>query len=217
MKIAIDINGVLRDTIGKITQLYQKHLIDETQNDSDTETYQLDSSGNTELEITNSFKYEILSEVNSLNLRNHFAFQSDEELYDFIYNEFPMQIFGHAGSTELSSMNDFNELYLEFRNDHDILIISDEIGKSKPATLFFLSKFGCLTEKIIFYNNSTINNVWNEIDVLLTANPLLLLNHPKNKKTIKFETKYNEDVKSMYSISSFIELTPLIKKLNSEK
>ncbi len=28
MRIGIEINGVLRDTIGKITQVYQKNLID---------------------------------------------------------------------------------------------------------------------------------------------------------------------------------------------
>ena len=44
--------------------------------------------------------------------------------------------------------------------------------------LFFLSKFGCLIEKIKFYSNSTINSMWDEIDVLLTANPDLLLNIP---------------------------------------
>jgi hypothetical protein len=140
MRIAIDVNGVLRDTIGKFTQLYQKHMIDDHQDEFTNETYTLNPSGDTELDVITPFKYEILSEVTSLNLRDHFTFQSDEELYDFIYNEFPMQIFGHAGSTEISSMNDLNDFYLNFRDDHDVLIVSDEIGKSKPATLFFLSK-----------------------------------------------------------------------------
>ena len=214
MRVAIDINGVLRDTIGKISQLYQKHLVDESQNDSDTETYQLDSSGNTELKIFEPFKYEILSEVTTLNLREHFAFQSDEELYDFMYRDFPMQIFGHAGSTEMSSMNDLNEFYLDIRDSHDLLIVSDEIGKSKPATLFFLSKFGCLLEKIKFFSNSTKKSMWDELDILLTANPDLLLNYPKNKIIIKFETSYNKEIKSDLTISSIKELKSIIKNLN---
>jgi hypothetical protein len=214
MRIAIDINGVLRDTVGKISQLYQKHLVDESQNDSDTETYQLDSSGNTELEIFKPFKYEILSEITSLNLREHFAFQSDEELYDFMYRDFPMQIFGHAGSTEMSSMNDLNEFYLDIRDSHDLLIVSDEIGKSKPATLFFLSKFGCLLEKIKFFSNSTKKSMWDELDILLTANPDLLLNYPKNKIIIKFETSYNKEIKNDLTISSIKELKSIIKNLN---
>ena len=28
MRVAIDVNGVLRDTIGKFKQLYEKHLIE---------------------------------------------------------------------------------------------------------------------------------------------------------------------------------------------
>jgi len=214
MRIAIDVNGVLRDTIGKITQLYQKHLIDDYQNEFDNETYQLDSSGNTELEVVKPFKYEILSEVTSLDLRDHFTFQSDEELYNFMYREFPMQIFGHAGSTEISSMNDLNDFYLEFRDSNDILIVSDEIGKSKPSTLFFLSKFGCLIEKIKFFSNSTKNSLWDELDILLTANPDLLLNYPKNKTIIKFETSYNQEIKSELTISSIKELKNIIKNLN---
>lgn len=215
MRIAIDVNGVLRDTIGKFTQLYEKHLIESYQDEFvNVETFELDNSGNTELQVTRPFKYEILSDVTSLNLRNHFSFQSDEELYDFMYREFPMQIFGHAGSTEISSMNDLNDFYLDFRESHDMLIVSDEIGKSKPATLFFLSKFGCLLEKIKFFSNSTQNSLWDELDILLTANPDLLLNYPKNKLIIKFETSYNEEIKTEHSISSFKEFKNIIKNLN---
>lgn len=214
MRIAIDINGVLRDTIGKFTQLYQKHMIDGYQDEFGNETYTLNSSGDTELDVVKPFKYEILGDVSSLNLRNHFSFQSDEELYDFMYREFPMQIFGHAGSSEISSMNDLNDFYLEFRDAHDMLIVSDEIGKSKPATLFFLSKFGCLLEKIKFFSNSTQNSLWDEIDILLTANPDLLLNYPKDKVIIKFETLYNKEIKTKLSISSFKEFKNIIKNLN---
>lgn len=214
MRIAIDINGVLRDTIGKFTQLYQKHMIDGYQDEFGNETYTLNSSGDTELDVVKPFKYEILGDVSSLNLRNHFSFQSDEELYDFMYREFPMQIFGHAGSSEISSMNDLNDFYLEFRDAHDMLIVSDEIGKSKPATLFFLSKFGCLIEKIKFFSNSTQNSLWDEIDILLTANPDLLLNYPKDKVIIKFETLYNKEIKTKLSISSFKEFKNIIKNLN---
>lgn len=215
MRIAIDVNGVLRDTIGKITQLYEKHLVNSFDDElPSNETYQMDLSGNTELEVVKPFKYEILSEVNSLDLRKHFTFQSDEELYNFMYREFPMQIFGHAGSTEISSMNDLNDFYLEFRDNNDILIVSDEIGKSKPSTLFFLSKFGCLVEKIKFFSNSTKKSLWDELDILLTANPNLLLNYPKNKTIIKFETSYNQEIKSELTISSIKELKNIIKNLN---
>jgi len=107
-----------------------------------------------------------------------------------------------------------NDFYLGFRDNNDILIVSDEIGKSKPSTLFFLSKFGCLIEKVKFFSNSTKNSLWDELDILLTANPDLLLNYPKNKTIIKFETSYNQEIKSELTISSIKELKNIIKNLN---
>jgi hypothetical protein len=144
--------------------------------------------------------------VTSLNLRDHFKFRDDDEFFSFLYEEFPMEIFGHAGSTETMTFHDFNEFYVEFRNNHDILIVSDEIGRSKPSSLFFLSKFGCLTEKVKFYSNTTINSMWDEIDVLLTSNPDLLLDYPKTKIMIKFNTSYNQNIKVEHEISSIKEL-----------
>ena len=71
---------------------------------------------------------------------------------NFLYTEHCMEIFGHAPSTEMSTFKDLFDFYLENRDKHEILIVSDEIGKSKPATLFFLSKFGCQIEKVKFYS-----------------------------------------------------------------
>jgi hypothetical protein len=49
MRIGIDVNGVLRDTIGKFDQLYEKNLIDKDLEDSIGQTFELDMSGNTTL------------------------------------------------------------------------------------------------------------------------------------------------------------------------
>jgi hypothetical protein len=118
-----------------------------------------------------------------------------------------MEIFGHSGSVEMTSMNDLNDFYLDIRELHDVLIVSDEMGKSKPASLFFLSKFGCLVETIKFYSEVTINNsLWNSVDILLTANPNLLLNYPKDKLVIKYETVYNMDIECEHTIKSIKEL-----------
>lgn len=196
MRIAIEINGVLRNTVGKIEQTYQKYMIDKTDG----------------LEDEESFKYEINLPITSLELKNHFTFQSDDELFTFLYEEFPMEIFGHSQSSEYSTFNDLNEIYVNLRDNHDLLIVSDEIGKSKPASLFFLSKFGCLVEKVKFYSNSTINSMWDEIDILLTSNPVLLLEHPEGKVVIKYTTEYNKHINSENTISSLNELEFMLKK-----
>ena len=197
MRIGIEVNGVLRNTIGKIEQTYQKFYIDKTEGIDDEET----------------FEYKINLPVTSLELKNHFEFQSDEELFSFLYEEFAMEIFGHSQSTEYSSFNDLQEIYVKYRDDNDLLIVSDEIGKSKPATLFFLSKFGCQLEKVKFYSNLTINSMWDEIDVLLTSNPALLLEYPNNKIVIKYETEYNKDIESKHTITTIKQLDDKLKEL----
>jgi len=211
-KIGIEINGVLRDTISKFTQLYEKHMIEEE--DHDGQSFEVDISGNTEsLVSSEKFEYKILSEVTSLNLMDHFKFNDEDDLYNFMYKDFAMQIFGHAGSTETFTFNDLNDLYMKYRDDYDLLIVSDEMGKSKPASLFFLSKFGCQLEKVKFYSNSTINSMWDEVDVLLTANPSLLLNKPNGKTVVKYKTIYNQDIKSEYEIETLKEFDEILKNI----
>jgi hypothetical protein len=213
-KIGIEINGVLRDTIGKFTQLYEKHLIEKSEMDLSNPTYSIDISGNTELELVEEpFKYEKLSDVTSLDLTTHFSFSSKDELYSFMYEEYTMELFGHAPSTEMSSFNMLNDIYYNLRDSYDLTIVSDEIGRSKPSSLFFLSKFGCLLEKVFFYSEITKNNMWDEVDILLTANPDLLLNKPDNKIVIKFITDYNKHVESDYEILSLSDLELTIKKI----
>ena len=198
MKIGVELNGVLRDTLKKIQQEYEKWyienpFIEETEEDT--------------------FEYGITSDLTSLNISEHLKFKNEDEIYEFLYKEHTMEIFGHAGSVEPSGLIDFNDFYLDMRDNHDILIVSDEIGKSKPASLFFISKFGCLVETVKFYSESTINSLWESVDILLTANPKLLLNHPTDKIIIKFNTTYNTDIESKYSISSIKELKDKIEEI----
>lgn len=77
MNIAIEINGVLRDVVAKIEQVYQKYLIDEMGEEPE-------------------FVYEMNLPVTSFEFGNHFNFKDDEEFYSFLYEEFVIQIFGHA-------------------------------------------------------------------------------------------------------------------------
>ena len=219
-KIGIEINGVLRDTISKFTELYEKHLVDSHLNESTDKTYEIEFSGDTDEVIefnenieVNNFEYKVLSPVTSLDLGSHFSFPSKDELYSFMYEEYTMELFGHAPSTEMLSFNILNDIYYNLRNTYDLMIVSDEIGRSKPSSLFFLSKFGCLVEKVFFYSEITKNNMLNEVDILLTANPDLLLNKPDNKIIIKFITDYNKNIKSEYEISSLSDLELTIKKI----
>jgi len=215
MRIGIDVNGVLRDTIGKFDQLYEKHMIEKDLDESLGQTFELDMSGNTSLIESEErpFEYKKVSDVTSLNLSNHYTFKSNEELFSFSYEEYAMELFGHAPSTEMTTFNMLNDIYFEFRDNNELLVVSSEIGKSKPSTLFFLSKFGCLIEKVLFFSDVTKNNMWEEVDILLTANPDLLLEKPQGKIVIKYNTNYNKQIESEYEISSLSEFSGVLKTI----
>ena len=195
MRIGIEVNGVLRDTLKKIQEVYEKWNIENPFKEDE------------------DFKYEVISDLTSLNITEHLKFKDEDELYNFLYKEYTMEIFGHAGSMEMNTMNEFNDFYMEFRDNHEIWIVSDEISKSKPATLFFLSKFGCLVENIKFYSEYTIEDLWNTVDVLVTSNPKLLLSDRTNKTLIKYETSYNSQIPTPHTIKLFKELKEKIKEI----
>ena len=214
-KIGIEINGVLRDTIEKFKLVYEKSLVDTEPIDQQIKTFKLDLSGNTEEIVTQeSFKYEIMSDVTSLDLMSHFKFRNNEELYSFMYEEYTMELFGHAPSSEMTTFNMLNDLYYDLREHFNLLIVSDEIGKSKPASLFFLAKFGCLVEQVLFYSQSTKNRLWDEVDVLITANPDLIEECPEDKVVVKYKTKYNNHVKCDLEISTLSDFNLLLNKIN---
>jgi hypothetical protein len=220
MRIGIEINGVLRDTIGKFTELYEKHLVGSTEFESVDKKYEITFSGDTDEIVemnenteVNWFEYKILSPVTSLDMMNHFAFPSKDELYSFMYEEYTMELFGHSPSTEMMTFNVLNDIYHNLRDKYDLMIVSDEIGRSKPSSLFFLSKFGCLLEKVFFYSEITKNDMWNDVDILLTANPDLLLNKPLNKVVIKYETEFNKEINSEHTIHSLSEFEDKLNKI----
>lgn len=194
MRIGIDINGVLRDTIGKFKLVYEKFLVLPMEETEKPE-----------------FEYKIIEPIDSLDLFNHFSFPSKEEMFSFMYEECPMEIFGHAPSTEMNTFNELNDLYVKYRDEIEFTIISDEISKSKPATLFFLSKFGCLFERVIFFNELTKNQILNDFDLIVTSNPDIIINY--NNKVVKYETDYNKKIKSSDSITKLNHLDEIISKL----
>lgn len=194
MRVAIDVDGVLRDTFSKVEQIYQKFFIDE-------------------LELVDEdFKFEITKPFDTLNIQNHFNFKNDEEYYSFMYEEFAMQIFGHAPSTELSTFHDLNTIYRNYKDSVDFVLISNQIGKTKPATLFFISKFGCEIDRVIFFNKLNQNKIWDEFDVLITADPELLEQN-NNKTLIKYETSYNSNSNCENTITSIKELEVKLKEI----
>jgi len=213
MKIAFDLNGVIRDVFLKAEQVYTKFYLEDKEDEIITE-YDESTKEWSEINNNDGFSYELNLPITSMNLIEHFKFKTSEDLYNFFYVDFPMQIFGHSPSMENNTFNVLNDYYESLRDNNEIFVISDEIGKSKPATLFFLSKYGCLVENIKFYSKITLLNTFDEFDVIITSNPDLLELKSKDKIIIKVNTTYNSDFNSNYNINEITELSDVFKKLN---
>ena len=170
------------------------------------------------VEDVSHFEYGLNIPITDLNsLEKHFLFPNKEDIFNFFYVDFPMQIFGYSLPSEPNSFNYLNEIYEKLRDDNEVLVVSDEIQKSKPATLFFLSKYGCLVEDIKFFSNITQPKLWENIDVLVTSNPNLIENNPQNKTIVKYNTTYNTNTKGDYSIDSLSEFMDIYNKLIKHK
>ena len=194
IRVAIEIDGVLRDTYTKLEQVYQKFLIDE-------------------LELVDEdFKFEIHRPFTTKNYDQHFAFKTDEEFFTFVYEEFAMEIFGHSPSSEMSTFMDLQDLQIEFQNEIEWVFVSEQIGKTKPATLFFISKFGCDVDKVVFFNKKTISKIWNEFDIIVASSPNLL-SETETKTTIKYERTYNTNIDVKHTITNLKELESTLKKI----
>lgn len=212
MKIAFDLNGVIRDIFLKTEQVYTKFYLEE-KDDEVVSEYNEDTEKWEENSSEDIFEYGLNLPVTSMDLINHFKFETPEDLYNFFYVDFPMNIFGHSPSISGNTFNILNDLYVDHRDNNEIYIISDEIGKSKPATLFFLSKYGCLIENIKFYSKSTLGDTFSEFDVIITSNPDFLSKEDSNKKIIKINTTYNQEYDADFILDSISEVDDILKKI----
>ena len=178
MKIGITINEVLRDFIGQLNYTYSKYI--------------------NELDITQE-------DVTSFNLIEFFKFDDIKQLNRFLYLEAPLEIFGHADQMSDGLINHFNTFLTDIKDDgeHEVSLVSLELEKSIPSTLFFLSKTGCRATDIKFV--STYLEKWDNVDVLITANPQTLENKPNGKISVKVNTSYNKDTASDYEIDSILD------------
>lgn len=180
MKIGIELNEVLRDFIGQFEYVYNKYLIAE-----------LDTKVNP---------------VKSFDLVNYFPFSGGtDEMNMFLYEEAALEVFGHADELHTSLINRLNIFLMDIKDDeeHEIWLISREAVNSIPATFFFLSKTGARFDRIKFVQKYA--EEWDDIDVLITANPRVLECKPNGKIAVKVIASYNDSSTADYQIESLFD------------
>lgn len=193
MVIGIDLNEVLRDFIGQVEYTYEK--------------YKTPENG-----------YEV-GDVDSFELIKHFPFKGGvDEMNKFIYEEAALEIFGHADELHDNLINRLNIYNMDIVDDeeHELCLVSREAINSIPATYFFLSKTGCKITNLKFHTKYI--DIWKGIDVLITANPLLIENKPNGKIVVKIESCYNKDTKGDYEFETLMDFMndhKILKNINN--
>ncbi len=188
MEIFISIDGVLRNTIQKLDYHYTDAYID------------------SDIDGEEKFEYGITEPIENDNILNSYKFQSQEEYEYFRYLEYPIEIYGHAGLSYSTTFTDLHKMLYDNQEHNFTLIGLDELGKAKPATLFFLSKNGYLGNNIKFGKSDNIQELWSKCDVWITDSKIVLDNCPEDKTAIKFNTKYNGHFTYKKEISKLTEI-----------
>lgn len=141
----------------------------------------------------------------SFDLLKYFPFENNEQLNNFLYREASLEIFGHADELHTNLINQLNIFVIEMADfgGHKISLVSREVVSAIPSTCFFLSKTACRVETIRFVQK--YSDMWEDVDILITANPDVLKEKPGDKVSVKVKTTYNTDVESDFTIDSLFD------------
>ena len=187
MIISLSINGVLRDILSRFAEIYEKYQ-----------------------------GKEVTSPVTTPDLMKYVEFKDEDELLEFLYNDATMEIFGQAKEIEHNIISHLVDLYKEMPVGYKLRVVSDDFGKSKSATLWFLAKYGLVCDEITFYDTSNIGEVWGVTDIFITADTDVISSKPKNKKLIVINKCYNQDMDCDLRIDTLKEIKSLKNAFKKE-
>ena len=184
MKIAVDLNDVLRDYTANFGEYFKKGYDQDINLD--------------EIEVTTND----LSQV--------FPFKSRYDYEHFVYEDFAWELFAKCPSCDRGLGAAFSNWItktitnIDTEEPIEVIIVSPmEYGITIPATYWFISKLGCRAREIYLPTDST--TIWDRCDVLITANPTLLSIKPDGKKSVKIKTDYNEDCEADFEYNNMLE------------
>lgn len=192
IKIGIEINNILRDLDKQLIKYYKK-------------------------DIKPSFDE---STVGTNRLIDFLEFDTKKSKNDFLYIDYPYEIFGCAPTCEKNLANTLNGWLYDLSNEEEyyqvMLFSGDEDALTIQSTYFFLSKIGCRVREVKFPTDTV--SIWDDCDVVVTNNESIISVKPENKKLILIEKPYNEYLKDScdliyQSLEEMIEDKDLLKKI----
>ena len=132
-------------------------------------------------------------------IEKYMKFESKKQKNDFIYIDYPYEIFGCANTAEKKLAVKITNWLTDISNieEEDIRIVFYSLNEEAltiQSTFFFLSKIGTRVRKIFFPKK--ISEIWDECDVVITANPDVLKEEiPGFGKVVLINREFNSDVK----------------------
>lgn len=152
-------------------------------------------------------------------------FESKYQKNNFIYIDYPYEIFGCANIAEKKLAVKITNWLSEITNieDEDIRIIFFSLNEDAitiQSSFFFLSKIGSRVRKVIF--PKTVLEVWDECDVVITANNQFFEEEkPGYGKIVLINREFNEKNKDKAflnydNLSEVIEDNNFFNKLKDE-
>lgn len=146
----------------------------------------------------------------------YIKFNSSHEKNNFLYIDYPFEVFGCGGSTEKNLPTKINNWLAELTNreDEEVRIVYYSLYEEAltiQSTYFFLSKIGTRVREIFFPKK--LDEIWERCDVVITTNKEVLDNKPSNKQTVKIIGNGN---KENGSVGDF-EYDSLDSVINDEK
>ena len=176
MKIAIDLNDVIRDYSNNFLSMYLNYY----NHDFDTTDFEM---------WTNDMQ--VLLE-----------FKTERAYQKFVYEDYPFELFCKCGTCTKKLPVELKEWVASLKDKDvkepiEVMFVSPmEYGASISYTYAFIGNLGCGVREVYLPMDS--RTIWDKCDVLVTANPIFLNNKPENKKVVKIKTEYNTECKGDY-------------------
>lgn len=180
MRIGIEINHVLRDINWQMLKHYKKAF------DPMLDIEEVDKTDNAA----------VMSVL---------KFDSHRDYLNFVYIDYPFEIFGAANASEKNLGGKFT-VWLEDIEDMDenepievCMFSRGEEAITIQSTYFFLSKFGCRSREVLMPSEDT--ELYGKFDVIVSYDRDFLRNAPENVKTVLVNMGHPSDGDVVFSAS----------------
>lgn len=171
MKIGIELNNIVRDLNKQIIKYYKK-------------------------DINQSFDDKNVN-YNVTNVIDSIEFKSKKAKFEYMYVDYPYEIFGCAPTTHRNLAVTINNWLVSLGNKeddkYDVKLFSlKEEALSIQSTYYFLSKIGCRVREMFFPKDGI--EMWDKCDVIITLNERIIDNKPEGKVVVLINKDDNNNL-----------------------